>query len=140
MRNSLPTPLTAMAPTPRVENFDEMGSQRHKPVYAPRFPFPAASDAANLDPKATSKPGASSSSESSSDSEDSEDEVKNEDGFGLGDIIRATKNSPRVGSMSDRSTKPTPSPSLPLASPSALVTSLPCPAPLSPLNSPPPPS
>ena len=60
--------------------------------------------------QATSKPGASSSSESSSDSEDSEDEVKNEDGFGLGDIIRATKNSPRVGSMSDRSTKPTPSP------------------------------
>ena len=45
---------SAMAPTPRVENFDEMGSQRHKPVYAPRFPFPAASDAANLDPKVVS--------------------------------------------------------------------------------------
>ena len=26
-----------MAPTPRVESFDEMGAQRHKPVYAPRW-------------------------------------------------------------------------------------------------------
>ena len=141
---------SAMAPTPRVESFEEMGAQRHKPVYAPSFPFAPASNPASLDPKVesghihhhqsktfhdhafkkfhlvwlddhyhlqtTSKPGASSSSDSSSDSESDkqsesdEEAVKNDDGFGLGDIIRATKNSPRVGSMSDRSTKPTPSP------------------------------
>jgi len=164
MRNSLPTPLTAMAPTPRVESFDEMGAQRHKPVYAPSFPFPGLPSAADLDPKPTSKPGASSSSDSSSDSESDkpsesdEEAVKNEEGFDLGSIIRATKNSPRVGSMSDRSTKPTPSPrdptpspspyiapspsgQLPLPSPSGLLPGgLPCPAPLSPLSSPPPPS
>ena len=42
---------SAMAPTPRVENFEEMAPQRHKPVYAPSFPFPPASIPANLDPK-----------------------------------------------------------------------------------------
>ena len=69
-----------------------------------------------IPPQPTSKPGASSSSDSSSDSESDkpsesdEEAVKNEEGFDLGSIIRATKNSPRVGSMSDRSTKPTPSP------------------------------
>ena len=40
-----------MAPTPRVENFEDMGAQRHKPVYAPSFPFPGVSNPANLDPK-----------------------------------------------------------------------------------------
>ena len=84
-------------------------------VYAPSFPFPGLPSTADLDPK-PSKPGASSSSDSSSDSESDkpsesdEEAVKNEEGFDLGSIIRATKNSPRVGSMSDRSTKPTPSP------------------------------
>ena len=184
---------SAMAPTPRVESFEEMAPQRHQPVYAPSFapsfPFPTAAnlEPPTLDPKVgtnittsrkhsithanfqvesnfeldirharltneatenlhlhhnhhsfhfvwfddhhhlqtTSKPGASSSSDSSSDSEsdkpdksDSESDeeaVKNDDGFGLGDIIRAAKNSPRVGSMSDRSTKPTPSPRWPFA-------------------------
>ena len=42
---------SAMAPTPRVENFEDMGAQRHKPVYAPSFPFNPASNPANLDPK-----------------------------------------------------------------------------------------
>ena len=85
-------------------------------VYAPSFPFPGLPSAADLDAK-PSKPGASSSSDSSSDSEsdkpsesDEEAVKKEEEDFGLGNIIRATKNSPRVGSMSDRSTKPTPSP------------------------------
>ena len=107
-----------MAPPPRVESFDEMAPQRHKPVYAPSFPFAPSSNPAKLDPKVV-KPGASSSSDSSSDSEsdkpsESEEEaVKDDDAFDLGSIIRATKNSPRVGSMSDRSTKPTPSPRWP---------------------------
>ena len=42
---------SAMAPTPRVENFEDMGAQRHKPVYAPSFPFPGVPNPANLDPK-----------------------------------------------------------------------------------------
>ena len=101
-----------MAPTPRVESFDEMAPQRHKPVYAPSFPFTPSSNPAQLDPKVV-KPGSSSSSDSSSDSESEEEAVKDDDEFGLGKIISATKNSPRVGSMSDRSTKPTPSPRWP---------------------------
>merc|ERR1719385_514915 len=56
MRNALrPTPLTAMARTPRGE-FEDMAPQRHNPVYAPSFPFNPASNPPNLDPKPTSKP------------------------------------------------------------------------------------
>jgi len=172
----LPTPLTGIV-TPRVD-LDEMGGQRHRPIYqgesifnpfrvadpirpmvsspikpldspekpppAPEPPAPAPQNSASkppLSPKSSSSDSSSDSESggtdksdgdkrgglSHSESEDDKDDTTNMQ-FGLEQILQTTKTSPGMSS-SERSVKPTPSPSSRYPTPSPRYLAHPTPSP-----------